>query len=270
MRLSVCLLMSGLALAVAGSVQARLADEGHWVVTRVFIDPALDNSEQRYFTNDPRLVGRFVDIRPQRLAIDGNSPCTKVRRTVTRGTLVGLLKAKLYRRSSNQRRHPSPADMRVEGVPTGLIDIVRYNCIAPDTGRAGGVPGHVWSGVAGFPLASSRRGLLWENEVILELSPSARTQRPSPSFDCNRAHGKAEMTICRDPALANWDRSVAKAFALLRDGGGPDAIEPVDDAAALLASQRQWLAERKTCSANRDCLENHMFERTDALMRRQY
>lgn len=270
MRLSICLILSTFTLAAVGPVQAHLADEGRWVVTRVFIDPALDNAEQRYFTNDPRFVGRFVDVRPERVAIDGDIPCTQVRRTVSRGTLAGLLKAKLYRRSPSQRRHPTPVDMHVAGALKGPVDIVRYDCVAPDTGRPGGIPGHIWSGVSGFPLASPHRGLLWETEVILELSPAAQAQPPRPSFDCKRARSIAETTICRDPALANWDRSVAAAFVLLRDGGGPDRSEPVDDPAALLDSQRQWLAVRETCSANRECLEDRMSERTDALMRRQF
>jgi len=67
---------------------------------------------------------------------------------------------------------------------------------------------------------------------------------PGPSFDCARAQGLVETTICGDPDLVAADRTTAQLFALVRTdalGVGPSA-EP--------DAQRKWLAERdKMCAA---------------------
>ena len=245
----------------------RWDDAGRFVVTRVLIDPAIDNAAQRYFSDDPRLKGRMVEIAPARLAIGGDYPCTQVERRRMRRSVAALLKAALPRRSPNGRAYPLPAEMKMGAVPAGAVETVAYRCTGPDEGKAGGIPGHDWSGAVAFPLGGERRGLLWASEMVLVLEPAARAA-VAPSFDCARAAGASEKAICADPALAGWDRSVAAAFAMLRDGS--DEVAATDDPGALVESQRRWVAARDACGADARCLEDRMAERTDALMRRQY
>ena len=257
---------------VAASASARPpgGDEGRFVVTRVLIDPALDNNEQRYYTDDPRFLGRYVTTTRERVAIDGGLPCAKVQRSFSRGTVAGLLKAKLQHRSPGGRAFPTPAEMKFPPYPAQQLELIEYRCIAADTGRPGGVPGHEWNGVTNFPLSAGRRGLIWEGEVVLVIDDAATVAPPKPSFDCKTASTTTEVAICHSPVLASWDRSVGFAFNRLRHGGGADGIAPVDDAGALIASQRRWIAERGRCGADTHCLEDRMYERTDALMRDQY
>jgi uncharacterized protein len=66
---------------------------------------------------------------------------------------------------------------------------------------------------------------------------------PGPSFDCARAQGVVQTTICGDPELVAADRTTAQLFALVRTdalGVGPSA-EPDE--------QRKWLSERDNMCA---------------------
>lgn len=265
---SILILVGVLGSSVAGA-KSRVSDQGRFVVTRVLIDPALDNNQQRYFTDDPRFVGRNIEIQAQSLVIDGGFPCTQVQRTRSRDTIGNLLKTKLPRRSPARRAYPTTVDMRFPPVQAGPIDVVEYRCIGPDRGRPGGIPGHQWTGVQNFPINSLQRGLLWEDEVILVLEPAAHVTSAKPSFDCKLARSATEIAICRDPVLASWDRSVAAAYERLLHGGGPDAVAPTEDSQALVMSQLEWLARRVLCGADALCLEDRMSERTDTLMRGQ-
>jgi uncharacterized protein YecT (DUF1311 family) len=244
---------------------------GHFVVTGVLIDSALDNIQQRYFADDPRLLGRLLTVEAKRVAIDGNPACTQVQRHITRRSIAELLRARSQRRGNAATKAPGVADFGLKSAPANRIAMVEYRCAGPDTGQSGGVPGHEWSGATGFTIAGTRRALLWDDEVILILQRATAATMPKPSFACATPADPTERTVCADPALAGWDRSVAAAYRLGLDGDGTaDGWQPADDRAALEQNQRDWLAERNRCGANRDCLLDNMYARTDALMRRQY
>lgn len=255
-------------LLLAGAAAPAPDDTGRFVVTRVLIDPALDNMQQRYVGDDPRLLGRFVQIAPHALLMDGGEACTQPARRWRRQTVAELLRATLSRRASYQAHHPRPADMGLTVVPAGPVNTVTYRCLGPDTGETGGIPGHVWTGATTFVLGPTRRGLLWDGEVVLLLAPAGTVAPPRPGFDCRKAILPAEQAICRDPALASWDRSVGRAFARLRDGD--DDVAATDDPDALLRSQRRWIVERNRCGGNAGCLKDRMMERVYTLMDRQY
>lgn len=263
------LVLAAALTATAPVAPPRQSDLGRFIVSRVLIDPALDNNEQRFFANDPRFVGRYVDIAPQRLAFDGASACTAVKRTWTRASVAAVLRASLSRRSSNHPRHPRPADMGLSSKQAGVrpVDVVRYDCLTPDTGR-GPVPGRDWADVFGFPLGTGQRALLWEGEVLLVLAPAA-SAAAGPSFACLSARNASEQAVCHDRSLASWDRSVAAAYRLALKGEGDDFVA-TDNPEALVQSQREWVRSRDACAAARQCLEDRMSERVDALMRRQF
>jgi uncharacterized protein YecT (DUF1311 family) len=249
---------------------APTEDLGRYVVTNVLTDPALDNMQQRYFHNDPRLVGRIVAIEPNQLSIDSGLPCTQVGRRWTQHTLAELLQARNQRRNDAAARTPTPDDYRLTPAPSGPIPMVEYQCSGPDRASAGGIPGKEWSETTGWALSNKRRALLWDGEVILVLQPLAPA-KPQPSFACSKARTTTERAICGDPSLANWDRSVAAAYTMNLEGkdGGADWA-PTENPAELQQSHRRWLGERDRCGADRDCLLDKMFTQTDALMRRQY
>lgn len=266
------LLSAGCSQAGTGAkapVAAPAGDAGRFVVAGVLVDPALDNAQQRYFPDDPRLLGRVVEIGSDRLSIDSGRPCTQVRRQTSERTVADLLAAASQRRNQAAAKPPTAADYGVSA-PTGRVATVDYACAGPDSGAPGGIPGHEWTGATGFALADGQRALLWEREAILLLRP-AGDAKPDPSFACAKAASVTERAICGDVSLANWDRSVAAAYRLNLEGS--DAGEgwtPAEDPAALEASQQAWRVERDRCGAERECLLDRMFEQTDALMRRQY
>ncbi len=248
----------------------RDVDYGSYVVTRVLIDPALDNMQQQYFEDDPRFVGRLFTLQENLLSDDTGPPCKMVRRRWSRQTLATVLKAHSQRRNQAAARPPVPRDYGLPQMPAGRIAIVAYECDDPRDPRTGAIPGNAWSGSVGWALGGGRRAILWADEVILILEPRGSAP-PKPSFPCAKAHSVTERTICADPSLANWDRSVAMAYALNLNGG-PERLDwtPTNDPDALEAFHRRWLAERDRCGADRECLLSKMYGQVDVLMRRQY
>lgn len=80
----------------------------------------------------------------------------------------------------------------------------------------------------------------------------------APSFDCAKANGWVEHTICAQPALGDLDRRLADAYAAKR-GASPAANE-----AALRDSQRAWARGRAACEKEADgvtCLVRHYRQR---------
>ena len=116
--------------------------------------------------------------------------------------------------------------------------------------RIGGVPVH--------HLAAAAAWLCAPHPVAADPAP------PGPSFDCARAQGVVETTICGDPELTAADRTTAQLFAAVRTdalGVGPSA-EP--------DAQRRWLAERdKMCAIKGNeiaaCLRQEFDARLDLL-----
>lgn len=80
------------------------------------------------------------------------------------------------------------------------------------------------------------------------LALSAPAFAASPSFNCARASGADERAICRSPALSAADRRLAGYYRDIQHcsmmGGRGTNID----------LQREWLAVRAHCGANRACL----------------
>lgn len=229
-----------------------------YVVADVLTDPAIDNAEQRFFQNDPRFAGRLVTIAADRVEIDdGTGACTTVRRQVTRQTPAQALAAELSRRGAHQPRHPTPADLKLNA-GSSPVDVTRYTC----TGEV--PPGRIWTGAASFALPDGRIALIWEDEVVLVLAPAP--EKIAPSFDCARAASQSEKAICADVGLSSWDRSVAAALVMARDGTEERAA--AEDPDALADAQRAWIGERDACGGDGECLRDRMAERVAALLGR--
>ena len=83
-----------------------------------------------------------------------------------------------------------------------------------------------------------------------------------PVADCNRARSATERAICIDPRLAAADAEMAKAYSALR------ALLPTAQHAALLDSQREWIAQRDgACQGEGSELTQCLLEQTRARRR---
>ena len=68
------------------------------------------------------------------------------------------------------------------------------------------------------------------------------------SFDCVRAKAPDERAICADRALNDQDVRMATMFGFLR------GVHAMGAAGAMGDRQREWLAQRGHCRADRACL----------------
>ncbi|KRF02074.1 hypothetical protein ASG87_11355 [Frateuria sp. Soil773] len=76
-------------------------------------------------------------------------------------------------------------------------------------------------------------------------------------FDCRKAAGAAEKTICADATLSKLDAELSGAWQKAR------AVAA--DPAAATRRQRAWLALRDACGDNKECLRSAYRERLQAL-----
>jgi uncharacterized protein YecT (DUF1311 family) len=253
-----------LAAVLAATTMAAAPDQGpvgRYKVVRVLIDPATDNSQRTLYRDDPRLVERLAILTATSLTIDRAGHACRGRRTVQRTTVAAAL-ARLPRRPGSGRRpSPSPAELGLNAIPRQPVMLTTYRCDVP--GPDGTISSLNRSAV--FPIESRRLAMIFGGEVVLILAPVVASSRAAaPSFACDKARSPTEKTICADPDLAAWDRSVANAVAKLIAG---DSDYPaVDDIGAFREQQRGWLIERDTCRTNRSCLADSMAERLEDLL----
>lgn len=77
-----------------------------------------------------------------------------------------------------------------------------------------------------------------------------------PSFDCDKASSEQEKSVCNNPTLANYDKSLSALYARLKSHPRFNEIKQ---------SQREWLKSiRKTCQATEPldaCLINQYRDR---------
>ncbi len=69
-----------------------------------------------------------------------------------------------------------------------------------------------------------------------------------PSFDCKVHYKDSEVTVCNNPELSILDNELDRVYGQASRGRGGAQRE------ALTAQQRQWLAQRDSCSTDVDCL----------------
>jgi hypothetical protein len=74
-----------------------------------------------------------------------------------------------------------------------------------------------------------------------------RSGKP-PAFDCYSAVDPDEQRICRNSELAELDRNLATAYAVLR------AHLDKDKQTALAADEGAWLERRKSCNKDDACI----------------
>lgn len=79
------------------------------------------------------------------------------------------------------------------------------------------------------------------------------TQTFTTSFDCTRAASDDEVTVCSDPGLAAMDVELGQLYR--------DAQASTQDPHSLRQSQLDWLASRRSCGKELNCLRRRYGER---------
>lgn len=240
---------------VAGSAASAASPsslQGRWEVVQVAVDHR-DQMHWLYVPDDPRLLGRQLDIDSGGIRLDdGSRPCLDPAMTALRvGTLQRFI----------GERYPRPAAFGTPARPT-LADFGLELADAPVAPlQVACTPGDSpWNGAWWVAISADRLLTNYDNNgYVLVLRRSGERDPVRASFACARARGATEQAICASATLAGYDRSVAAAyrFALQRAG---------DEAAAIRQEQRGWIVTRDACGADAGCLGQRMRERVEQLM----
>ena len=107
---------------------------------------------------------------------------------------------------------------------------------------------HIRSIVAGLLALLVLATASFAERVIRMDSKGDPIPSTAASFDCSKAAGFAETTICSDVPLAMADRGIDETYQFLLQHSTPEARE------AIRREQRDWLRRRNTCT-ERQCLE---------------
>ena len=226
--------------------------QGTWEVVQVAVDQR-DQPHWAWFPDDPRLLGRALEISAAGIALDDDS------RACTQPALSDLAPGRLQ--DFIGQRFPRPAHFDTPVAPTlhdfGLdlpdaaVAPVQIRCM-PDASP--------WNGAWLVQLSGGRLLTNYDNGgYVLLLQRREPGAAIRASFACSKAHSAVEQAICASPTLAGYDRSVAAAYrrALGRAG---------DDAGAVKQAQLEWLRSRDACGADAACLGQAMRERVEQLM----
>lgn len=226
--------------------------QGRWEVVQVAVDHR-DQPHWLYVPDDPRLLGRQLDIGSGGIRFDDDSrPCLKPATTALRAdTLQHFIGA----------RYPRPAAFGTPVRPT-LMDFGLKLADAPVKPlQVACTPDDApWSRAWFVALSDDRLLTNYDNNGYVLVLRRRGTRDPvQASFACAKARGATEQAICASATLAGYDRSVAAAyrFALQRAS---------DEAAAIRQEQRDWIAARNACGDDADCLGKSMRERIEQLM----
>jgi uncharacterized protein len=87
--------------------------------------------------------------------------------------------------------------------------------------------------------------------TVMSAAHAPDTWAGSPSFDCAKAEGRAEKTVCGDRELSSLDQEAARLYALALKSAEPK------QAAAMKADAAGWKTMRDDCwlaQETRDCI----------------
>lgn len=242
----------GCAVACAALASAPPPLQGRWEVIQVAVDHR-DQPHWLYFPDDPRLLGRLLDIGRDGIRLDdGSRPCLQPAMTaLPGGTLQRFIGARYPRPAAfDTPTRPTLADfdLKLADAPVAPLQVA---CTPADS---------PWNGAWFVALSADRLLTNYDNNGdVLMLRRRGPHDAVRASFACAKARGATEQAICASATLAGYDRSVAAAyrFALQRAGDGAGTIRQ---------AQRDWIAARDACGADADCLGKRMRERLEQLM----
>lgn len=220
-----------------------------------------------YQVDDPRLVGRVITIRADRIDADlpDATACAAPSQRRSRVRLNTLLDQSMWPAMPG---HDAALDFGLPG--SGHIEVdVRW--MACQSGTWGPAPlnlpvqasasepqRHNWLAVLPDGLALLR----WYGDTLLVLKPASPQDKVQPSFACAKTRRPAERAICGDTRLAAYDLSLAQAWALATRACDrePECLRD------LKRSQGQWVSQRNDCQQDLACLRKAMQARLNTLM----
>lgn len=242
----------GCLIGWAALASSPLPLQGRWEVVQVAVDHR-DQPHWLYFPDDPRLLGRQLDIGSGGIRFDDDSrPCLKPAMTALRGgTLQHFIGV----------RYPRPAAIGTPARPTLTDFSLKLANVPVAPLQVTCTPGDApWSGAWFVALSDDRLLTNYDNNgYVLVLRRRGERDPVQASFACAKARGATEQAICASSTLAGYDRSVAAAYRFALERAG-------DEALTIRQAQRDWIAARNACGADADCLGKSMRERLEQLM----
>ncbi len=253
------ILAAALLAAQANAASAPpAAIQGHWEVTQAGVDEN-DQPHWRHEPDDPRLVGRAMDIGADgAVSFDfGKSPCTPIDWVARPSAALSTVVGKTFPRppAADTPRRPALNDF---GLKIADRNVVAYDANCAGATKAAEAPTR-WNRAWFAALGANSMIVAYDGDLLLVLARTTPDAHASASFPCGAARTPTEKAICGSRSLAGYDRSVAAAYkrSLRRH---------TDDKQAVEQAQRDWLATRNACQGDAACLSDRLQERLDALM----
>lgn len=228
--------------------------DGLWQVTQVNIDNETTRTLSYQF-NDPRLLGRVINISAQ--SIENNLPekdvCTAPTLTIERSTLNQFIgKSMGGDKSISAKNYALKENGQTE------VSLFKIACHSGSFGPADNGAG------SSFAALNPQKMLVnWYDGSLLQLERLPKDPKPAASFDCAKSTSVVEKTICSDFNLSAYDKSVSQAWLLAKkqaaDAGDKKLV------ATLNSTQKSWLLQRDKCRDDKDCLADTMQKRIDEL-----
>lgn len=228
---------------------------GVWDVVYVGVD-ARDQAHWFYLKDDPRLLGRELVITTQNLTInDGSQPCINPIWTMKSTSWKELI-GKSFERSPSHGIpiQPTLNDFGIKKLNDQRADVYWPSCEKNKKKRVPAPWNETWFAYDGKTLT-----MKVSTTALLSLRKRSGTEKPKPSFSCDRAQNSVERQICMSISLSALDRSVSSAWHIAMN-------KHQQNLSRLRAEQTAWLKERDACGEDASCLERKMLERVDALM----
>lgn len=242
------LLATGITYASEESSPGML---GNWEVERVLVDKN-DQPHWLYKPADPRLLGRELRLEQQRASFNYGLPVCESAKWRSKVENFGKLLAGSYQRPDRKGKDkwPTNADFDLNApAASANFPVFRLDCQVKQKKAE-------WDDIWLLQLDQNTLLMHLDSSVLLRLA----RHKPGvikASFDCKKAGSKPEKTICSQPALAAWDRSVNLAWRRAQTKNNDENLK---------AAQIAWLKERDQCLDNAECLEDQMARRVEALM----
>lgn len=253
-------------LVQANSNKQLSSLQGQWFVEQVLVDQNSDNGlPAQYYM--PKYQGRVFDISASSFMINkpADEECQKPSLVTKQLTLSELIKNSIHSRAY-AKNNVSIADMQLN-LQEQILDVNYLYCDNKPRVKDYGMPAEqdlsnlVWL----VKIDEQQIMMSWHDQTILILSPLSPEQKVTASFNCKKAQTDSELAICKDWALAAFDKSVANAY-----DNNISYYQTQADAENLLSSlkieQRKWLTNRERCGVEQLCLRTAMDTRIDDLI----
>ncbi|WP_308352795.1 lysozyme inhibitor LprI family protein [Serratia marcescens] len=228
--------------------------DGLWQVTQVNIDNETTRTLSYKF-NDPRLLGRVINISTQSIEnyLPEKDVCTAPTLSIERSTLNQFIG-----KSMGGDKSISATNYALKENGQAEVSLFKIACHSGSFG-----PSDNGAGSSFAALNPQKMLVNWYDGSLLQLERLPKDPKPAASFDCAKSTSVVEKTIYSDFNLSAYDKSVSQAWLLAKkqaaDAGDKKLV------ATLNSTQKTWLLQRDKCRDDKDCLADTMQKRIDEL-----